>query len=453
MKSSHLHRRLHKSALALFASLLGFAASARALNQPPPGFTALFNGRDLAGWRGGDTFDHRKLLAMPAEERAAQIAKWTATMTEVDAKTGKPHWYVEDGELVNDGFGAYATTEKDYGDFELLVEYKTVPLADSGIYLRGCPQVQIWDYTEKEKFPLGSDKGSGGLWNNSPGAAGKDPLVLADKAFGQWNSFRVLMVGARVSVWLNGKLVVDHALLENYYDRKTPVPPKGPIELQTHGGEIRWRNIFIREIGPDEANKILASHGGAGFKSVFDGRDFDGWAGPVAEYEVKDGAICCRPGKGGTIYTKAEYSDFMARLEIKLPPGGNNGLAIRYPGHGDTAYDGMCELQVLDDNYEKATGEKIDPRQAHGSAYGMVAAARGYQHPIGTWNFEEVTVQGSKLKVELNGTVILDCDLANVKEFMHNGAHPGKDRTKGYFGFAGHNDPVGFRDIQIQPLE
>ena len=112
----------------------------------------------------------------------------------------------------------------------------------------------------------------------------------------------------------------------------------------------------------------------------------------------------------------------------------------------------MCESQVLDDNYEKATGEKIDPRQAHGSAYGMVAAARGYQHPIGEWNFEEVTVKGSKIKVELNGTVILDCDLSTVTEFMGNHPHPGKDRTKGYFGFAGHNDPVAFRNIQIKPL-
>ena len=412
--------------------------------KPPPGFTALFNGADLGGWRGGDTFDHRKLLAMPAAERAAQIAKWTESM--------KAHWSVEHGELVNDGQGAYASTERDYGDFELLVEYKTVPKADSGIYLRGCPQVQIWDSTEQAKFALGADKGSGGLWNNSPGAPGKDPLVLADKPFGQWNSVRVIMVGARVSVWLNDKLVVDHAILENYYDRKTPVPPKGPVQLQTHGGEIRWRNLFLREIGSDEANKILASHGAEGFESIFNGRDFQGWAGPTNEYEVVDGAIQCRPKKGGTIYTTDEYADFMARLEFKLPPGGNNGLAIRYPGQGDTAYAGMCELQVLDDNYEQATGEKIDPRQAHGSAYGMVPAARGYQHPIGQWNFEEVSVKGAKIKVELNGTTILDCDLATVKEFMGNHEHPGMQRTNGHFGFAGHNDPVAFRHIQITRL-
>jgi 3-keto-disaccharide hydrolase len=420
------------------------AASSGATVKPPKGFTALFNGQDLTGWRGGETFDPRKLQAMSPEQREAQIGRWNDTM--------KAHWRAENGELVNDGQGAYATTEKDYGDFELLVDYKTVPKADSGIYLRGCPQVQIWDYTEKEKFPLGSDKGSGGLWNNSPGAPGKDPLVLADRPFGQWNHFRVLMVGARVSVWLNDKLVVDHALLENYYDRKTPVPPKGPIELQTHGGEIRWRNLFLREIGSDEANQILASHGGDGFNSIFNGNDFTGWAGPTNEYEVVNGAIQCRPHKGGTIFTTAEYSDFMARLEIKLPPGGNNGLAIRYPGTGDTAYGGMCELQVLDDNYEQATGEKIDPRQAHGSAYGMVAAARGYQHPIGQWNFEEVTVKGCTLKVELNGTVILDCDLSKVTDYMANHAHPGKDRTTGSFGFAGHNDPVAFRQVQIKPL-
>ena len=112
----------------------------------------------------------------------------------------------------------------------------------------------------------------------------------------------------------------------------------------------------------------------------------------------------------------------------------------------------MCECQVLDDNYEKATGEKIDPRQAHGSAYGMVAAQRGYQHPIGEWNYEEVTVNGSAIKVELNGTIILDADLGKVTDLMAGSAHPGKDRASGHFGFAGHNDPVMFRNISIQPI-
>ncbi|MCE9612413.1 MAG: DUF1080 domain-containing protein [Chthoniobacter sp.] len=421
--------------------------------EPPAGFTALFNGRDLTGWRGGDTFDHRKVLEATPEMRAALFEKWTKTMLEVDGKTGKPHWSVENGELVNDGHGAYATTEKDYGDFELLVEYKTVARADSGIYLRGVPQVQIWDSTNKGEFKNGADKGSGGLWNNSPGTPGKDPAVLADKPFGEWNKFRIVMVGSRVSVWLNEQQVVDWAVLENFYDRKVAVPAHGPIELQTHGGEIRWRNIFLREIGSEEANKMLAARGGDGFKPVFNGKDMDGWAGPLDCAKVEDGAIVWQKGKGGTIYANEELGDFVARLEFKLPPGGNNGLAIRYPGKGNTAYEGMTECQVLDDNYEKVRG-KIDPRQAHGSAYGMVAAQRGYQHPINEWNFEEVTVKGSTIKVELNGTVILDADLSKVDmaTVMAKSAHPGKDRTSGFFGLAGHDDPVAFRNISIKKL-
>jgi hypothetical protein len=258
------------------------------------------------------------------------------------------------------------------------------------------------------------------------------------------------MVGSRVTVWLNGKLVVDHATMENYYDRKKPIPANGPIQLQTHGGEIRWRNVFIREIGAEEANKILASKGAGSFKPIFAGKNLNGWAGPLDNYDIKDGTVVCKPGKGGTIYYNEEYADFVARLEFKLPPGGNNGLAIRYPGKGDTAYVGMCELQVLDDTAAKYG--KLDDRQYHGSAYGMAAATRGYQRPVGEWNFQEVTVKGSKIKVELNGAVILDTDLSKITDFMAKSPHPGKDRASGYFGFAGHSDPVAFRNVSIKKL-
>ena len=190
-----------------------------------------------------------------------------------------------------------------------------------------------------------------------------------------------------------------------------------------------------------------------GFKAIFNGKDFTGWAGPVENYEVVEGSIVCKKGKGGTIYTKEEYANFIVRLEFNVPAGGNNGLAIRYPGTGDTAYVGMCELQVLDDNYDKVRG-KIDPRQTHGSAYGMVAAKRGFQKPNGEWNQQEVTVKGTTLKVTLNGTVILDADLSKVdpETFMGKSKHPGLSRTKGHFGFAGHGDAVKFRNVQIKPL-
>jgi hypothetical protein len=412
-------------------------------NEPPQGFTALFNGTDLSGWHGMGHFDPRVLWAMSEEDRAKKRA--------ADLEDVNKHWTVADGELVNDGHGVYLTTDKNYGDIELWVDYKMVPKGDSGIYLRATPQVQIWDYTEEGgKWNLGADKGSGGLWNNTAGAPGKDPLVLADKPFNEWNTFRIIQVGARTTVYLNGKLVVDGAILENFWDRKSPLFAKGPIQLQTHGAEIRWRNVFVREIAAEEANTLLRKRAADGFESVFNGTDFTGWDGPIQNYEVVDGALACKAGTGGTIFTKEEYGDFVARVEIKIPAGGNNGLAIRYPGAGDTAYVGMCELQVLDNDSPKYA--TLDARQYHGSAYGMAAAARGYLRPAGEWNIEEVTVKGSTIKVELNGSVILNTDLSKITEYMANSPHPGKDRTVGHFGFAGHGDAVQFRNISIKRL-
>ncbi len=436
--------------LVLFAGLItgsAFGDDRKAAVQPAnsrDGFTTLFNGNDFTGWHGLKTMDPRQFEALAAEEKSKVLAEGADDMTK--------HWKVQDGVIVNDGQGVYLTTDKEYGDIEILVDWKIGPQGDSGVYLRGTPQVQIWDFTEPRYASMGADKGSGGLWNNSPGAPGKDPLVRADNPVGQWNTFRIIQVGARTTIYLNDKLIVDHALLENYWKRSVPIPARGSIQLQTHDHELLWRNISIREIPPDEANQILAKHGSSGFQPILNGQDLTGWAGPIENYEVKDGVLRCKPNEGGTIYLNKELTDFMARVEFKLPPGGNNGLAIRYPGKGDTAYHGMCELQVLDDGHSKYAGS-LDARQAHGSAYGMVAAARGYLRPIGQWNFQEVTVKGSTIKVELNGTVILDTDLSKVKEFMSNSPHPGKDRTSGFFGFAGHNDPVEFRNVSIKTLD
>ncbi len=410
-------------------------------NQPPDGFEALFNGKDLTGWYG------RKGDLSPKDwaERSAELKA-------ADDQNAKQHWSASDGELVNDGDGAYLTTDREFENIEFWIDYKTVAKADSGIYLRATPQVQIWDFTEAGgKWSIGADKGSGGLYNNPVGSPGRDPLVLADKPFGQWNRVFIRQIGARTSVWLNDQLVVDHATMANYWDGKSPLYRQGPIELQTHGGEIRWRNVFVREIPWDQALQMLREKGADGFVSIFNGENFDGWSGPVDEYEIVDDALACKPGRGGTIYTKEEYGDFVVRMEFKLPPGGNNGLAIRYPGSGDTAYVGMCELQVLDSEHPKYAG--LDPRQYHGSAYGMVPAARGYLRPTGEWNFQQVTVVDSRIQVELNGYVILDADLADVSDFMANSPHPGKDRKRGHFGFAGHSDPVQFRNIAIKRLD
>jgi len=220
--------------------------------MPPDGFRPLFNGRDLTGWYG---LNPHSVVKLEGEKREAMLKQMRDDFAN--------HWRVENGELVNSGTGPYATTAEEFGDSELLIEYKTVAKADSGIYLRGTPQVQIWDYTkEGGKWDRNADKGSGGLFNNAKGTPGQLPLVLADKAFGEWNAFRIRQAGAKTWVWLNDKLVVDGAVMENFWDRSKPLPAKGPIMLQTHGGEIRWRNIFLREIGAGEAAKLLAEKPG-----------------------------------------------------------------------------------------------------------------------------------------------------------------------------------------------
>lgn len=237
--------------LALSCSVALAAPGAAPASPAQPTFTPLFNGTDLTGWWGLGTEDPAKWMALKPEELQAKKEKSLADI--------RKHWSVENGELVNDGNGLYLTTDRNYADFELRLDYKTVAKADSGIYLRGIPQVQIWDYTEEGgKWNIGADKGSGGLWNNPKGSPGKDPLVLADKPFGEWNSFRIIMAGEIVTIYLNDKLVVDHARLHNYFDKKGPLPEAGPIQLQTHGGEIRWRNVLIREIGPQESKTIQA---------------------------------------------------------------------------------------------------------------------------------------------------------------------------------------------------
>lgn len=408
----------------------------------PGGFVRIFDGESIDGWHGMPHFSPIQLADMSEQDRKSKIAEWTA-----DAKK---HWRVEGGELINDGHGAYLATDKNYRDFELMLEYKTVSRADSGIYLKSTPQVQIWDYTDPGKFNLGGDLGSGGLWNNSKGAPGKDPAVLADKPFGEWNRFHIRQVGARTTVTLNGKLVVDNAIMENFWDREAPLFVEGPIALQTHGGEIRWRNIMLRDLSAEQANAALQQHQHDSFTSVFNGNDLSGWQGAVDNYEVIDGAIRCKKGKGGMLLTDKEYANFVARVEFRLPPGGNNGLAIRSPGKGDPAYAAMCELQVLDSEHPKYAN--LDKRQYHGSAYGMSAAHRGFLRETGEWNFQEVTVNGSKIKVELNGSVILDTDLSEVTEYMANKPHPGKDRSSGFFGFAGHGDAVEFRNVSIKEL-
>jgi hypothetical protein len=230
--------------LLLVAGILSIAAPVAA-QKPPAGFTSLFNGKDLDGWRGRQpNYNPAEEAKLSKEELAAKQAAWN---TERDA-----HWTVDAAkkEIVSDGKNPHLATAKDYGDFEFHVDWLMVsPNGDSGIYLRGIPQVQIWDPSNARELRNGADKGSGALWNNRPDSPGRFPLVKADKPVGEWNTMKIRMVGEKVWVWLNDQVTVDGAVMHNYFDKAGgPVPARGPIELQTHGSEIRFRNIYVKEI-------------------------------------------------------------------------------------------------------------------------------------------------------------------------------------------------------------
>lgn len=290
--------------------------------KPPAGFRAIFNGKDLTGWYGWNPHDGTKLQG---EKKEANLKKQRADFPK--------HWRVENGELVNDGTGPYATTEAEFGDIEFHIEYKTVPKADSGIYLRGTPQVQIWDWNQQfnPKNPTRRPHlGSGGLFNNTPGTPGRDPAVLADRPFGEWNQFRIRQIGSRTWVWLNGKLVVDDAVMENYWDRKQPLPAKGPIMLQTHGGEIRWRNLFVREIGPEEAKEILKKADAESRQSLSNSLTLHASFDQGMDADFSRGDRTCYVQQGPTL-VPAKPGE-----QVKLAPdAGKFGGALHFPKKGN----------------------------------------------------------------------------------------------------------------------
>ena len=411
-------------------------------NPKDGGFVSIFNGKDIDGWK-GLVENPIKRAAMTKQQLATAQAKANAA-----AKTG---WIVENGELLFTGKGDNLVTDKQYGDFEMLVDWKLYPgpEPDAGIYLRGTPQVQIWDTA---RVNVGAQVGSGGLYNNQQNPS--KPLKVADQKVGEWNTFRIKMIGERVSVWLNDELVTDNVVLENYWDRNQPIFPTEQIELQAHGSKVAYRDIFIKEIERPEPFKLSADEQKEGFKILFDGTNLNEWTGNKKDYVVESGNIVLYPSQsfGGNLYTKEQFDNFIFRFEFMLTPGANNGLGIRTPLEGDAAYGGM-ELQILDN--DAPIYKDLEIYQYHGSVYGVIPAKRGYLKPTGEWNYQEVVADGDNIKVILNGTTILD---GNIREASKNGTidgkdHPGLLNKTGHIGFLGHGSEVKFRNIRVKPLK
>lgn len=405
------------------------------------GFVSMFNGKNLDGWQGmlldGNPI---KIARLSETERAKAQEEANKKMFE--------NWSVKDGQIVFNGNGANLVSVKKYKDFELIVDWKITRKGDSGIYLRGTPQVQIWDTSRVE---VGAQVGSGGLYNNNPDNE-RNPSKVADNPVGEWNTFHIKMIGENVTVYLNGELVVDNVRMDNYWDRSIPIFEEGTIELQAHGNELAFRDIYVKEINTDEIG-LTEEEKADGFVSLFNGMNLDGWQGNTTDYFAENGELVVQPSRGGhgNLFTEKEYSDFIFRFEFQLTPGANNGLGIRAPLTGDAAYQGM-ELQILDNT--ASIYANLHEYQYHGSVYGIIPAKRGYLNPVGEWNVQEVVVQGSKIKITLNGTVILDGDIAEASKngTLDGKNHPGLKRETGYIGFLGHGSELKFRNIRIKDL-
>ncbi|RFS22003.1 DUF1080 domain-containing protein [Chitinophaga silvatica] len=403
------------------------------------GFVTMFNGKNLDGWKG--------LVENPVA-RGKMDAKTLAKAQQKADETMKTGWSVKDGLLVFNGHGDNLCTEKKYGDFEMLVDWKITAQGDAGIYLRGSPQVQIWDTSRRD---VGAQVGSGGLYNNQQHES--KPLKLADNAIGEWNHFRIIMKGDRVTVYLNGELVTDNTILENYWDRGLPIFPEEQIELQAHGTYVAYRDLYIKEIPRPKPFVLSDEEKKAGYKVLFDGTNMHEWVGNTKDYVIDNGDLVIFPTNGGhgNLYTKDEYKNFSFRFEFQLTPGANNGLGIRAPLEGDAAYVGM-ELQILDN--EADIYKDLNVYQYHGSVYGVIPAKRGFLKPVGEWNVEEAIVNGTRIKVILNGTVILDGDIADARKngTLDHKDHPGLKNETGHIGFLGHGSIVRFRNIRVKTL-
>ena len=404
------------------------------------GYERIFNEKDLDGWQA--------LVGNPIS-RSKMTPEKLAEAQEKENAIAFSQWVVEDGKLVFLGKGDNLCTVKDYGDFEMYVDWLLYPEgreADAGIYLRGSPQVQIWDTA---RVHVGAQVGSGGLYNNFKNRS--TPTHVADNRLGDWNSFYIRMEGERVTVYLNGDRVVDNVIMENYWDRSQPIFPYGAIELQAHGSKVAYRDIYVRELERPQPYRLSAEEEAAGFEVLFDGSSLHKWTGNTTDYMTRNGVIEVEPSEQGfgDLYTQKEYGDFIFRFEFKLTPGANNGVGIRTPGTGDAAYEGM-EIQILD-HYDPIYQPWLLDYQYHGSVYGVIPAHnRDALRPVGEWNEQEIYVKGNYIRVTLNGEVITEGDISSGP--VDGREHPGLKNNKGKIGFLGHGSKVWFRNIRVKEL-
>ena len=333
---------------------------------------------------------------------------------------------VEDGVIRLRGGDGFVRTLERHGDFELQLDWRALRESnyDSGIYVRADlpPEGKPWP----TRYQINLKQGGEGNLLGLSGAQSKGLIKP-----GEWNHFKITVRGNTAALEINGQPAWKASGLEN---------ADGYIGLQSEvdgGGQFEFKNIELVDLD---------------FKPLFNGRDTAGWTGGTNDYEIKDGSLVSLPLGRRNLYTEAEYGDFSFRFSFKLTPGANNGVGIRAPLTGDSAYQGM-EIQILDDSSERY--KSIQPYQAHGSIYGIVPAKPGALKPVGEWNHEEIIARGRHVTVILNGKTIVDADLdeATKDGTLDHKDHPGLKRDRGHIGFLGHGARIEFRDMRIKELK
>ena len=418
-----------------------YSLAADGREDAPDGFVSLFNGKDLTGWRGCSQEDKfhfpRVRRAMIPEDRWAHQAKADELM--------KEHWHVRDGALFFDGLpGGYnIAAEKDYGNFEAIADWRLLRVyGDSGFYIRGLPQVQIWDPR------MWNGLGSGGIWNNS--TALFSASECADNPVGSWNRCRMRMVGNRISVWLNGVKVVDDVEYQNCRAPGKPIPLIDRFELQCHGDPVEFRNIFVKELPEDPSDIPDPSKAVRGEKVYLLADGMAGWEAtdPNARmgWSVKDGVLSndtgidpekTRRGGAGTTSLKtkrADFYDFDLSCDVLVPSKSNSGIYLR----------GRYEIQVLD-----SFGRSKTDCHHMAALYDLIEPSESAEKPAGEWQHIDMTIYKRHLTVVLNGVKIID---NKPIPGVTPGAIDGDEFVPGPILLQGDHSNVSFRNMVLTPI-
>ena len=407
----------------------------------PDGFVSIFNGSNLDGWRG---CLREEDFHLPAARRAMMPEKFRKLQARAD-EAMRRHWHVRDGALFFDGLpGGYSiAAEKDYGNVEVIADWRLLRVyGDSGFYMRGVPQIQIWDPS------MWNGMGSGGIWNNS--TALFSASSCQDRPIGDWNRCRMRIIGDRITVWLNGVKVVDNVEYQNRRDVGKPIPLIDRFELQCHGDPVEFRNIFVKELPEDPADIPcpasaeraasidLLKDGMSGWEAV-DPKARMGWKfkdGILSNDTGIDPAKTCRGGAGTTsIKTKrADFFDFDLSYDVLVPEKCNSGVYLR----------GRYEIQVRD-----SYGRGKTDSHFMGALYDLIEPSVSAEKKAGEWQHVDVTLYKRHITVTLNGVKIID---NKPIPGVTPGAIDGSEFVPGPILLQGDHSNASFRNMILTPI-